>query len=109
VGDGEHPLTASQAQQLALARIALVDPPVVILDEASAEAGSAGARQLELASAALLQDRTAVVVAHRLTQAQSCDRIAVMAHGRIVELGTPAELIAAGGAYAELWAAWHTA
>jgi ATP-binding cassette subfamily C protein len=109
VGDGEHPLTASQAQQLALARIALVDPPVVILDEASAEAGSAGARQLELASAALLQDRTAVVVAHRLTQAQSCDRIAVMAQGRIVELGTPAELIAAGGAYAELWAAWHTA
>ncbi|MEV4620522.1 ABC transporter ATP-binding protein [Asanoa sp. NPDC049573] len=107
VGDGEHPLTASQAQQLALARIALVDPPVVILDEASAEAGSAGARQLEQASAALLQDRTAVVVAHRLTQAQSCDRIAVMADGRIVELGTPAELIAAGGAYATLWAAWH--
>ncbi|GAA1899552.1 ABC transporter ATP-binding protein [Asanoa iriomotensis] len=107
VGDGEHPLSASQAQQLALARIALVDPPVVILDEASAEAGSAGARQLDQASAALLQDRTAIVVAHRLTQAQTCDRIAVMAHGRIVEIGTPAELIAAGGAYATLWAAWH--
>ncbi|SNT60220.1 ATP-binding cassette, subfamily C [Asanoa hainanensis] len=106
VGDGEHPLTASQAQQLALARIALVDPPVVILDEASAEAGSAGARQLDQASAALLADRTAIVVAHRLTQAQTCDRIAVMAHGRIVELGTPADLIAAGGAYATLWAAW---
>ncbi|GIF75595.1 ABC transporter ATP-binding protein [Asanoa siamensis] len=107
IGDGEHPLSASQAQQLALARIALVDPPVVILDEASAEAGSAGARQLDQASAALIQDRTAIVVAHRLTQAQTCDRIAVMAHGRIVEIGTPAELIAAGGAYAELWAAWH--
>ncbi|MEV0720774.1 ABC transporter ATP-binding protein, partial [Asanoa sp. NPDC050611] len=106
VGDGEHPLSASQAQQLALARIALVDPPVVILDEASAEAGSAGARQLDQASAALLQDRTAIVVAHRLTQAQTCDRIAVMAHGRIVEIGTPAELIAAGGAYATLWEAW---
>ncbi|MDG4824583.1 ABC transporter ATP-binding protein [Asanoa sp. WMMD1127] len=108
VGDGEHKLTASQAQQLALARIALVDPPVVILDEASAEAGSAGARQLEQASAALLQDRTAIVVAHRLTQAQACDRIAVMAQGRIVEIGTPADLIAAGGAYAKLWAAWHS-
>ena len=107
VGDGGHPLTASQAQQLALARIALIDPPVVILDEASAEAGSAGARQLEQASAALIQNRTAVVVAHRLTQAQSCDRIAVMSGGRIIELGTPADLIAAGGAYATLWAAWH--
>jgi ATP-binding cassette, subfamily C, bacterial len=107
VGDGGHPLGASAAQQLALARIALVDPPIVILDEASAEAGSAGARQLELATAALLRGRTAVVVAHRLTQAQACDRIAVMSNGRIVELGTPDDLVAAGGAYAELWSAWH--
>ncbi|GAB3137507.1 ABC transporter ATP-binding protein [Micromonospora sonneratiae] len=107
VGDGEHALTAGQAQQLALARIALVDPPVVILDEATAEAGSAGARQLERASTALLRGRTAVVVAHRLTQAQACDRIAVMAHGRIVELGTPEELVARGGTYARLWSAWH--
>ncbi|WP_433533203.1 ABC transporter ATP-binding protein [Micromonospora sp. CA-263727] len=107
VGEGEHPITPGQAQQLALARIALLDPPIVVLDEASAEAGSAGARQLELASAALIRGRTAIVVAHRLTQAQTCDRIAVMAHGRIVELGRPDELIAAGGRYAELWSAWH--
>ncbi|NLU78403.1 ABC transporter ATP-binding protein [Micromonospora sp. HNM0581] len=107
VGDGEHPLTAGQAQQVALARIALLDPPVVVLDEASAEAGSAGARQLEQASAALLRGRTAVVVAHRLSQAHTCDRIAVLAHGRIVELGTPDELVAAGGRYAELWSAWR--
>ncbi|QOC92010.1 ABC transporter ATP-binding protein [Micromonospora craniellae] len=107
VGEGDHPVTPGQAQQVALARVALLDPPIVVLDEASAEAGSAGARQLELASAALVRGRTAVVVAHRLTQAQSCDRIAVMAHGRIVELGTPEELVAAGGRYAELWAAWQ--
>ncbi|MEV4714524.1 ABC transporter ATP-binding protein [Micromonospora sp. NPDC049374] len=107
VGDGEHPLTAGQAQQVALARIALLDPPIVVLDEASAEAGSAGARQLERASAALIRGRTAVVVAHRLSQAHTCDRIAVMAHGRIVELGTPDELVAAGRRYAELWSAWR--
>ncbi|BCJ62213.1 ABC transporter ATP-binding protein [Micromonospora endophytica] len=107
VGDGEHPLTAGQAQQLALARIALLDPPIVVLDEASAEAGSAGARQLEQASTALIQGRTAVVVAHRLSQAHTCDRIAVMSDGRIVELGTPAELIAANGRYAQLHAAWR--
>ncbi|MDG4798028.1 ABC transporter ATP-binding protein [Micromonospora sp. WMMD1082] len=107
VGDGEHPISPGQAQQLALARIALLDPPIVVLDEASAEAGSAGARQLEQASAALIRGRTAVVVAHRLTQAQSCDRVAVMSHGRIVELGSPDELVAAGGRYAELWSAWH--
>jgi ATP-binding cassette subfamily C protein len=107
VGERERQLGAAQAQQLALTRIALVDPPVVILDEATAEAGSAGARALEASSAAVLRGRTAVVVAHRLTQAQACDRIAVMAGGRITETGTHEELVAAGGRYAELWAAWH--
>ncbi len=78
-----------------------------ILDEATAEAGSAGARELELSARAALAGRTAVVVAHRLTQAQECDEVAVMADGRIVEQGRPADLVAAGGAYARLWAAWH--
>jgi ATP-binding cassette subfamily C protein len=107
VGEGHHKLTAAQAQQVALARIVLADPPVVILDEATAEAGSAGARELEQSARAALAGRTAVVVAHRLTQAQECDRVAVMADGRIVEQGTPADLVAAGGAYARLWEAWH--
>lgn len=107
VGDGEHPLTPGQAQQLALARVVLLDPPIVVLDEASAEAGSAGAQQLELASQAVIRGRTAIVVAHRLTQAHACDRVAVMSGGRIVELGRPDDLVAAGGRYAELWAAWR--
>ncbi|TCB98434.1 ABC transporter ATP-binding protein [Micromonospora zingiberis] len=107
VGDGEHPITPGQAQQLALARIALLDPPIVVLDEASAEAGSAGAHQLELASQAVIRGRTAIVVAHRLTQAHACDRVAVMSRGRIVELGRPDDLVEAGGRYAELWAAWR--
>lgn len=107
VGDGGHRLTAAQAQQVALARILLVDPPVVIMDEATAEAGSAGARQLEQSARAVLAGRTSVVVAHRLTQAQQCDRIAVMAEGRVVELGTNDELVAADGPYATLWEAWR--
>jgi ATP-binding cassette, subfamily C, bacterial len=108
VGEGEHALSAAQAQQLALTRIALVDPPVVILDEATAEAGSAGARALETSAAAVLAGRSAIVVAHRLTQAQACDRIAVMTEGRIIESGSHDELVGSGGTYAQLWAAWHS-
>ncbi|ACU36945.1 ABC transporter ATP-binding protein [Actinosynnema mirum] len=106
VGAGEHPLTASQVQQLALARLVLRDPPVVVLDEATAEAGSSGARDLERAAEAAVRGRTAIVVAHRLTQAKACDRIAVVDAGRVVELGTHDELVALGGRYATLWAAW---
>jgi ATP-binding cassette subfamily C protein len=106
VGDGGHRLTAGQAQQLALARLVLSDPAVVVLDEATAEAGSAGARELERAAARVLDGRTGVVVAHRLTQAAAADRIVVLDGGRIVESGSHLELLAAGGAYASLWAAW---
>ncbi|GIM91109.1 ABC transporter ATP-binding protein [Paractinoplanes toevensis] len=106
VGSGGHQLTAAHAQQLALARVVLLDPPVVVLDEATAEAGSAGARDLEQAAAAALAGRTALVVAHRLTQAASADRVIVMEHGRVVESGPHAALIAEGGRYARFWAAW---
>ncbi|MFC4066608.1 ABC transporter ATP-binding protein [Actinoplanes subglobosus] len=108
VGDGGHALTAAQAQQLALARVLLMDPPVVVLDEATAEAGSAGARDLEFAASAALTGRTALVVAHRLTQAAAADRIIVMEDGEIVESGPHGELVAAGGRYARLWSAWST-
>jgi ATP-binding cassette subfamily C protein len=106
VGEGGHQLTAAQAQQVALARLILIDPPVAILDEATAEAGSAGARILEQAADAALEGRTALVVAHRLTQAATADQIVVMDHGRIVESGTHAELVSANGTYATLWSAW---
>ncbi|GGK23465.1 multidrug ABC transporter permease [Pilimelia terevasa] len=106
VGEGGHALTAAQAQQLALARLALADPPVAVLDEATAEAGSAGARLLENAADKVLAGRTAVVVAHRLSQAAAADRVVVLDAGRIVESGTHDDLLAAGGRYAALWRVW---
>ncbi|GHJ44012.1 ABC transporter permease [Catellatospora sp. TT07R-123] len=107
VGEGGHPLTAAQAQQVALARLVLADPAVVVLDEATAEAGSQGARVLERAAAAATAGRTALVVAHRLTQAATADRVCVMEDGRIVEEGHHDDLLAAEGRYAALWRAWQ--
>lgn len=106
VGDGGHELTVVQSQQLALARLVLADRPVVILDEATAEAGSSGARVLESAADAALHGRTSLVVAHRLTQAASADLVVVLDAGEIVEQGSHKDLAAAGGPYARLWSAW---
>ncbi len=106
VGEGAVALTAERAQQLALARIVLADHPIVILDEATAESGSSGARALERAAAAALEGRTALVVAHRLTQAAAADRIVVLEEGRVVEQGTHTELVDGGGPYSLLWSAW---
>ncbi|MGC4942319.1 ABC transporter ATP-binding protein [Kribbella sp. DT2] len=106
VGENGEQLTGAQSQQVALARLVLADPPVAVLDEATAEAGSAGARELERASAAATEGRTTLVVAHRLTQAEQADRIIVMDQGKLVESGTHAELLASRGRYAQLWHSW---
>ena len=106
VGDGGARLSPLQEQTIAIARLVLADPDIAILDEATAEAGSTGAHLLEAAAASALTGRGALVIAHRLSQAEAADRVLVMEHGQIVEEGTHAQLVAAGGRYATLWEAW---
>lgn len=108
VGAGGHELTADQAQQLALARLVLADPVLAVLDEATAEAGSGSASVLDEAARAALEGRSAIVVAHRLSQAASADRVVVLDAGRVVEEGTHDDLVRAGGTYARLWEAWSS-
>ena len=106
VGAGAGDLPPEVEQQLALARVALAGPKVLILDEATAEAGSDATNALEDAAARIAENTTALVVAHRLDQAAAADRILVMDAGRIIEDGPHAELLAARGRYAQLFAAW---
>ncbi|HIW91151.1 MAG TPA: ABC transporter ATP-binding protein/permease [Candidatus Corynebacterium avicola] len=106
LGPQGHPLTAAQEQHLALTRLLIADPELAILDEATAEAGSSHAAILDHAADVALQDRTGIVIAHRLSQAVICDRIILMEQGRIVEAGPHDTLVAAGGRYAALWKAW---
>jgi ATP-binding cassette subfamily C protein len=105
-GDGLV-LDGAQAQQLALARVVLANPHTVVLDEATALLDPTTARAAERSLAAVLRGRTVIAIAHRLQTAHDADRVAVMSAGRLVELGTHDELVAAGGAYAALWRTWH--
>jgi ABC-type multidrug transport system fused ATPase/permease subunit len=107
LGDGVRELSAADAQQIALARLVLADPHTLILDEATAALDPSTARRTERALAVVLTGRTVIAIAHRLNTAYDADRVAVMEAGRVVELGSHNELLAAGGAYAELWRSWH--
>ncbi|GAA0534139.1 ABC transporter ATP-binding protein [Paractinoplanes ferrugineus] len=107
VGVGGHPLSAAQAQQIALARLVLADPHTLVLDEATSLLDPRAARDLERSLAAVLHGRTVVAIAHRLFSAHDADRVAVVEDGRITELGSHDELVAANGPYAALWRSWH--
>lgn len=99
-------LSAGQRQLIAFARAFLADPAVLILDEATSSLDIPSERMVQRALATVLADRTAVVIAHRLSTVQTADRVLVLEHGRIVEDGPPAELVLGGGHYAALHEAW---
>lgn len=99
-------LSAGERQLVSLARAALIDPAVLVLDEATSSLDPGTEALVEHALDRLMRGRTTIVVAHRLSTVQRADRVAVVDHGELVELGTHAELIAQGGRYAALADAW---
>ncbi|MFF3491709.1 ABC transporter ATP-binding protein [Streptomyces sp. NPDC002795] len=107
VGSGGVALTPAQAQQIALARLVLADPHTLVLDEATSLLDPRAARNLERSLSRVLDGRTVVAIAHRLHTAHDADVIAVVEDGRIRELGSHDDLVAADGAYAALWRSWH--
>src|SRR5206468_10468077 len=108
VGQNGAKLSAGQRQLIALARAVLADPAVLILDEASSSLDAPTERLVQRALRTVLAGRTALIIAHRLSTVGIADRVLVVDDGRIVEDGTPEELIAAeGGEYAALHQAWR--
>lgn len=107
VGSGGLRLLPAQAQQLALSRLVLADPHTLILDEATSLLDQQAAKHLEASLGAVLQGRTVIAIAHRLQTAHDADLIAVIEDGQIAEWGSHDELLAANGAYANLWRSWR--
>lgn len=107
VGSGGVVLTPAQAQQLALARLVLLDPHTLVLDEATSLLDPRAALGLERSLDRVLEGRTVIAIAHRLHTARDADRIVVMRDGEIVESGSHDELVARGGEYAALWRSWR--
>jgi ATP-binding cassette, subfamily B, bacterial len=100
-------LSAGERQLVGIARIALADPAVIVLDEATSSLDPATEIAVETALSAVAEGRTVITIAHRLSTAQRADRVAVMEHGRLVEVASHDELVAQGERYARLWASWQ--
>jgi ATP-binding cassette subfamily B protein len=100
-------LSAGERQLVGIARVALASPAVIVLDEATSSLDPATEAAVERALAAVAEGRTVVTIAHRLSTAERADRVAVMEHGKLVEVATHDELVAQGDRYARLWASWQ--
>jgi ATP-binding cassette subfamily B protein len=99
-------LSSGERQLIALARAFLAHPRVLVLDEATSNLDLQSEKKIEAALDVLLEERTAVLIAHRLSTAMRADRIVVIDGGRAVEVGSHPELVARGGRYAEMYATW---
>ncbi len=102
VGDRGHRMSGGEKQRIAIARLLLKDPGVVVLDEATAHLDASSEAAVQTALAVALEGRTSIVIAHRLSTIRNADEIAVIEAGRVVERGTHAELLDRDGRYADL-------
>jgi ATP-binding cassette subfamily B protein len=100
-------LSAGERQLVGIARVALADPAVIVLDEATSSLDPATEAAVERALAAVVEGRTVIIIAHRLSTAERADRVVVMDAGRVVEVASHDELVAQGERYASLWASWQ--
>jgi ATP-binding cassette subfamily C protein len=107
IGSAGVRLPPAFAQQVAIARLLLADPHTLVLDEATSLLDSRAARHLERSISRLLDGRTVIAISHRLLAAHDAILVVVVENGRITEYGSHSELLAAGGAYAELWRSWQ--